>query len=213
MYDRTTVDILDYHSSMLLDSERLDAFRRAIQAVVKPGDIVLDIGCGTGILSLFACQAGAAHVYAVEQGQIIEIARHACRDNGFDDRVTFVEDWSSRIDVPRRADVLLSETIGNAAFDEGILGLVVDASKRLLVEGARMIPYALELWAAPVQADPYPPALAAWKDPLLPFDFPVGYTLSNNNLHPIQLEVADLLGEPVRLLKIDLAGRGPGGRG
>lgn len=206
MYDRTNADTLDYHGSMLMDSERIDAFRRAIDQVVRPGDVVLDIGCGTGILSLFACRAGAGHVYAVEQGPIIEIARRVCHDNGYQERVTFFENWSARIDLSRRADVLLTETIGNAAFDEGILGWVIDARKRLVVEGGRVIPCAVELWAAPVQVDPFPQALAGWRDPLLPFDFSVGYGLASNNLHPVQLEVAELLGESACLSRVDLGG-------
>ena len=75
MYDDTTLQIIEYHLSMLIDEVRTTSFLRAILGAVKPGDVVLDMGCGTGVLSYFACIAGARRVYAVEQGPIIELAK------------------------------------------------------------------------------------------------------------------------------------------
>ena len=92
MYDKSPLETLDFHRSMLVDEERCLTFMRAILNRVRPGDIVLDIGSGTGILTLFACLAGARHVYAVEQDSVIEVARRICRENGFEERVTFVKD-------------------------------------------------------------------------------------------------------------------------
>ena len=110
MYDHTVVDTLDFHHSMLLDEVRTRTFLQAILRAVKPGDVVLDIGSGTGILALFACLAGASHVYAVEEGSVIEIAEQVCRDNGFEERVTFLQDWSTNVELPERANVLVTET-------------------------------------------------------------------------------------------------------
>ena len=119
MYDKTPLQTLDFHRSMLVDEERCRSFMRAIFKTVRPGDIVLDIGSGTGILALFACLAGARHVYALEHDGVIEVARRICRDNGFGDRVTFVRDWSTNVELPERVDVVITETIGNIGFEEG----------------------------------------------------------------------------------------------
>ena len=67
--------VLRFQSFLLDDAPRLDTWREAIREAVRPGDVVLDLGAGAGILSLFACEAGAARVYAVEVGPSAELAR------------------------------------------------------------------------------------------------------------------------------------------
>lgn len=66
MYGRTILETIDYHQSMLRDETRMQSYLRAILQVVKPGDVVQDIGSGKGILAHFACMAGAKRIYAVE---------------------------------------------------------------------------------------------------------------------------------------------------
>jgi predicted RNA methylase len=76
MYDDKFLEILEYHHSILFDEVRTEIFSRAILKTVK---LILDMGCGTGILSYFACMAGARRVYAVEQGSIIAAAKLICK--------------------------------------------------------------------------------------------------------------------------------------
>lgn len=144
---------LQYHASLLADEDRVDRLRAAIHEVVRPGDVVVDIGTGTGLLAYFACQAGAARVFAIDDGPVIDLARELARLNGFDDRVEFFHDLSYRVELPERADVLITETLWNFGLGEGMAGFVADACRRLLKPGARVIPSAVELHVAPVQAD------------------------------------------------------------
>ena len=81
-----TMDTLDFHQSMIHDRRRVEAFRAAIEAAVQPGDVVLDIGTGTGLLACLAARAGARKVYAVEEGGIATVAAGVVADNGYDDR-------------------------------------------------------------------------------------------------------------------------------
>ena len=79
----------EVHRTMICDRVRTDAFRRAIESVVRPGDIVLDVGAGSGILSVFAARAGARRVYAVERTSVAVLAQELAAANGVGDVVQF----------------------------------------------------------------------------------------------------------------------------
>ena len=205
MYDKSPLETLDFHRSMLVDAERCLTFMRAILNRVRPGDIVLDIGSGTGILTLFACLAGARHVYAVEQDSVIEVARRICRENGFEERVTFVKDWSTNIELPERVDVVITETIGNMGFEEGILGWVIDARDRLLAAGGRIVPQVVTLIAVPVENQAAYRPVDIWLGDIFSFDFSAARAVAANNLHWIDLSPESFLSEPGHLARVELA--------
>lgn len=138
------------HVAMLDDRPRTSAFLEALREVVQPGDVVVDVGTGTGVLAVAAAQAGANKVYAIEAGGASRWAKAIFRANGFEDRITLVEGWSSQITLPEPADVLVSETIGNEALGEHVLEMVRDARKRLLKPGARVIPRRVKVYAVPL---------------------------------------------------------------
>jgi protein arginine N-methyltransferase 1 len=144
---------LQYHASLLADEDRVDRLREAIHEVVRTGDVVVDIGTGTGVLAYFACQAGASRVFAIDDGPVIDLARELALLNRFADRVEFFHDLSYRVELPERADVLITETLWNFGLGEGMVGFVADARRRLLKPQARIIPAAVDLHVAPVQAD------------------------------------------------------------
>src|SRR5262245_66163182 len=99
--------VVDAHRQYLADDVRVNAFRRAVEETVRPGDTVLDLGSGTGILGLFACAAGARRVYAVEETGLVELAREVARANGFADRITFLQRFSRHAELPERVDVVV----------------------------------------------------------------------------------------------------------
>jgi len=205
MFNKSPMTHLTYHLSMLTDHARVDAYRQAIFDTVRPGDIVLDIGTGTGILSLFACQAGARRVYAIEAGRIIEAARAVCKQNGFDDRVVFMQELSTKVELPERADVLITETIGNFGLEESILGYVRDARQRLLKDDARILPASLALHVVPLEAPQLHAAIESWNQPIAGLDFSSVRPLVVNNPHWVKLDAAWMLGQPAQLCKIELA--------
>ncbi|MBV6413089.1 MAG: 50S ribosomal protein L11 methyltransferase [Xanthomonadales bacterium] len=142
------------HIRMLRDRARTQAYLRAIRASVRPGDVVVDLGTGSGVLAVAAAQAGATRVYAIEASTMAAVARELAAVNGVGDRVRVVEGWSTTIDLPERADVLVSEIIGNDPTDERILECTADAVRRLLKPGARLLPQRLQVLAAPLQLSP-----------------------------------------------------------
>jgi precorrin-6B methylase 2 len=147
-----TFDNPEIHVQMLNDRVRTSKFIQAIESTVRPGDIVVEIGTGTGILALAAARAGASHVYAIEAGAIGHLAQEMFRSNGFADRITLVPGWSTETSLPVKADVLISEIIGNDPLGEGVLRFTRDALRRLVKPKARLVPSALEIWAVGVTA-------------------------------------------------------------
>ncbi len=197
--------IVDEHREYLSDPARLSAFARAIQEVVKPGDVVVDLGAGTGILGLLACRAGARKVYAIDAGGMIEVARAICRANGFGDRVEFIKDVSTRATLPERADVVVADQIGRFGFEAGVLQFFADARVRLLKPGGVTVPAALELWVAPVECPELFAQVEFWKTAPGGFDFEPARSWAANTGYPARLRGEQLLGDPAAGLSLDLS--------
>jgi ribosomal protein L11 methyltransferase PrmA/PRMT5 arginine-N-methyltransferase len=202
--------VVDEHRQYLADPVRISAFRRAIGRVVQPGHVVVDLGAGTGILGLLACQAGAARVYAIDDGGVIELAREICRANGFDDRVVFLKGLSTRLDLPEKADVVLADQIGRFGFDAGLLEYFSDARGRFLKADGVTVPAGLELVVAPVEHGALREQVEFWNSAPAGLDFRPARALAANTGYPVSLGPEHLLGEPAALASLDLAAAGPG---
>lgn len=148
----------DEHRQYLADPHRLAAFERAITQVVRPGDVVVDLGCGTGILGLFACRAGAAKVYAIDDGGILGIARQIAAANGFADRIVHIYGFSTRTELPERVDVVVADQMGGLGFEAGVVEFFGDAARRMLKPGGRLLPRGVATWMVPLEA----PDMTAW---------------------------------------------------
>jgi predicted RNA methylase len=153
---------LDEHREFLADAPRVNAFARAIAEVVEPGQVVVDLGCGTGILGLLACRAGAARVYAIDGGPMAEVAHGIAAANGCGDRVTIVRGHSLDVILPERADLVISDEMGRFGFDGGILEYFADARRRFLKANGRFLPSALSLWIAPIEREDAAAHAAFW---------------------------------------------------
>ena len=149
---------------MITDERRMDAYVTALQRAVRPDSIVLDIGTGTGIFAMLACQFGAHHVYAVEPGDGIHVARRVARENGYAERITFIQDITTRITLPERADVIISDLHGVLPYYGFHIPSIMDARQRLLAEGGTLIPQQDKMWAAVVTApDQYQENVYPWE--------------------------------------------------
>jgi 2-polyprenyl-3-methyl-5-hydroxy-6-metoxy-1,4-benzoquinol methylase len=138
------------HVDMLNDKTRTNSYLKSIRRNVQAGDVVLDIGTGTGIYAMAAARAGARHVYAIESGPIARAAKALFEANGLADRITLLRGWSTELWLPEPADVLISEVIGNEPLAEGVVGVTKDALKRLLKPDARLVPSRIRIYGLPV---------------------------------------------------------------
>lgn len=195
--------VLDEHRHYLADTPRLDAFDAALRATVQPGDVVLDLASGTGILGLLACQAGARRVYAIEAGGIVELARELARANGYGDRIVSIHDLSSRVQLPERVDVIVTDAAGRFGFDGGIIEILSDARRRFLKPNGRVIPRSLTLSVAPVDAREPSQHVSFWSEPVRGLSFAPAAIIARNTGYPRHIQPDEFVAPPTDFVVLD----------
>ncbi|KAK4655889.1 Ribosomal protein arginine N-methyltransferase rmt3 [Podospora pseudocomata] len=149
----------DIHETMLKDTIRTNAYRDFIynNKAIFAGKTVLDIGCGTGILSMFAAKAGAAKVLAVDNSAIIDKARENIFNNGLDNVITCIRGKIEEVTLPvPTVDIIVSEWMGYCLLYEAMLPSVLYArDKYLKPDTGLLVPSHTSMWIAPVADEEY----------------------------------------------------------
>jgi len=143
--------VLDY-GHMAADGVRMDAYSRAIAREVKPDSIVVDIGAGTGVLSLLAARAGARRVHAIEPNPAVWLIPELAAENGCADKIEIHPCTSFEVELTEKADVIISDLRGALALHGEHLSTLRDAKARLLKPGGTLIPARDRLFVAAVEA-------------------------------------------------------------
>jgi protein arginine N-methyltransferase 1 len=194
---------LEQFAQMFSDPLRMDAYRRAIAEYVKPGSVVVDLGCGPGIFALLACKAGARRVYAIDMNGVVDFGRHLAAANGMADRVQFLCGDSRQIHLPERADVIVSDVRGSLPLHSYAIGTLEDARVRFLAPGGRLLPSSDTLVCALVEnSSLYREIVDAWcAVPQL--DLSPGLALALNNTYFGKFQPSHLISDAQRWLKLD----------
>lgn len=173
--------LVDY-SWMLAHGARVDAYLAALARHVRPGSVVLDIGAGSGFFTLEACRLGARRVYAVDPSPSLHALRAVIEANGLGERVVCLNEASTAISLPERADVVISDLRGSLPLFGGHLASLADARARHLAEGGVLLPWRDSLRVAVVEAaEPHRRMLAPWGGRATPYDAtPIVRMLENN---------------------------------
>ncbi|MBP0014561.1 MAG: 50S ribosomal protein L11 methyltransferase [Roseofilum sp. SID2] len=140
------------YGSMIGDRGRMEAYTQALKQSVTPDSVVLDIGTGSGIFALLACQLGAKKVYAIDTNPAIEIGKQAAVANGYRDKIEFIQDLSTNVKLPELADVIISDLRGVLPLFQQHIGSLADARTRLLRPGGVLIPQQDNIWVSVVEA-------------------------------------------------------------
>lgn len=146
------------HEEMLKDSVRTRTYMNAIvqNKHLFQDKIVLDVGCGTGILSMFAAQAGAKHVYGIDCSGIITQAKQIVEDNHLSDKITLIRGKVEEVVLPvDKVDIIISEWMGYFLLYESMLDTVLYARDQWLVEGGLIFPDKATLYIAGIEDGEY----------------------------------------------------------
>lgn len=134
-------DCISSHLRMIWDEQRCHSYATAISRAIKPGDVVIDFGCGLGIWSMIAAKAGASRVYAIEAvDDMADMAKALIAENNLSDRIAVIHANAESVDLPEKADCLISELMNGAGFNEYDGEPLMKVRDRFLKPGGRMIP-------------------------------------------------------------------------
>merc|ERR1711910_181936 len=161
------------HEEMLKDEVRTLTYRNSMyhNKHLFKDKIVLDVGCGTGILSMFAAKAGAKHVYGVDMSGIVEQARTIVSQNGLADNVTIIRGKIEEIQLPvEKVDVIISEWMGYCLFYESMLDTVLYARDKWLAPTGLMFPDKATLYVCAIEDRQYKDDKINWWDDVYGFD-------------------------------------------
>jgi predicted RNA methylase len=197
---------LSGYGSMIADHVRIEAYTEALRRNVRQGSVVLDIGTGPGIFAVLACQLGASRVYALELDNIIQVARDLAAANGCADRIEFIQDISTRVTLPERADVMISDLRGVLPFFQRHIPSITDARRRLLAPGGILIPRRDTVWVAVVEAPlHYGSVVDVWEHNLLDQNLRPARELAVNNIQKMRLKAEQLMTRPQLWATLDYA--------
>lgn len=189
---------------MIADSVRTESYRKAIMETVRHGDVVLDLGAGLGVLSFFACKAGARKVYAIEkEPRLAFLAHQMCLVNGCQDRVFLIKNLSTKVNLPEKVDVIITEILGTFALDEKILSFVIDAKERFLKPGGNIIPAGCELFLTAVESEDHYKDVAFWDAEMYGIDFEPARQEAAKTPYATIITRQEFLSPPVSLKRVD----------
>jgi len=161
------------HEEMLKDEVRTLTYRNSMyhNKHLFKNKIVLDVGCGTGILSMFAAKAGAKQVFGVDMSGIVEQARIIVEKNGFADKVTLIRGKIEEITLPvPKVDIIMSEWMGYCLFYESMLDSVLFARDKWLADDGMMFPDRATLYITAIEDRQYKDDKINWWDDVYGFD-------------------------------------------
>lgn len=140
-----------YYQDMLADERRMRLYSEAISRVVRPGQVVADLGTGLGVLAIMAAKAGASKVYAIDiRPRVIPLLQRVIEANGVADRVTVVQADVRELVLDEPVDLIVNELIGDFGGDESIYECVQAFAAHNLKSGGRIVPERLTAYLAPV---------------------------------------------------------------
>ncbi|SDT95892.1 protein arginine N-methyltransferase 1 [Pseudomonas pohangensis] len=192
------------YGDMITNQPRMPAYAEALRQAITPGCTVIDIGAGTGIFSLLACQYGAGTVTAIEPADALMLLRETAAANGFSERIKMVQGLSTEHVPEQKADVIVSDIRGVMPLFEHHIPTICDARERLLAPGGTLIPMRDTLFAALAEhPESYQPCTEPWLQNDYGLDLRAGHRYAVNSWSKANLKPEQLLSASAELAVLD----------
>ncbi|KAI1768264.1 protein arginine N-methyltransferase 1 [Hypoxylon sp. FL1150] len=195
------------HEEMLKDEVRTKSYMNAIvqNKHLFKDKVVLDVGCGTAILSMFAVKAGAKHVIGVDMSTIIFKAKEIVKVNGMEDKITLIQGKMEEIEIPfPKVDIIISEWMGYFLLYESMLDTVLYARDKFLAKDGLIFPDKATIYACGIEDGEYKDEKIGFWDNVYGFDYsPLKETALAEPLVDT-VEVKAAVTDPTAILTLDL---------
>ncbi len=196
--------VLAEHFDYLSLEGRAELYDAAIARVIRPGDVVADLGCGFGVLGIQCLRAGAARVYGIDSSGAIAIARETVARAGLAEQYHCLSGSSYRMTLPEPVDLVICDHVGWFGLDYDIIPMLEDARRRLLKPGGRILPQKLRLVIAGVSSDACRTLADQWTAPPIPAEYHWLVDYQHNTKHSREYAAEEICTAPVVAGEIDL---------
>lgn len=200
---------LEEHYGYLSDAKRLALFQLGLARVIRPDDLVADVGCGFGVLGLICLHSGAARVWGIDSTDAIEVARETMARAHLATRYSCIRDKSFRVTLPKPVDVIVCDHVGYFGIDYGIINTLGDARRRFLKPGGRVVPNRIRLMLAGVTSSECRAKAEGWAGDSIPAEYHWLREYGINTRHSHMFSPNEIVTEPAILGTIDLNSDSP----
>jgi len=195
------------HEEMLKDEVRTRSYRDAIMqnAHIFKDKVVLDVGCGTGILSMFAAKAGAKHVIGVDMSSIIEKAKEIVAVNGLSSKITLLQGKMEEVTLPfPEVDIIVSEWMGYFLLYESMLDTVLYARDKYLKPKGLIFPDKATIFMAGIEDGEYKEEKIGFWDNVWGFDYKPLKAVAMAEPLVDTVDMKALVTDPTAVITLDL---------
>ncbi|KAJ5122393.1 hypothetical protein N7526_009330 [Penicillium atrosanguineum] len=203
----TSYDHHGIHEEMLKDDVRTRSYRDSLyqNRHIFKDKVVLDVGCGTGILSMFAARAGAKHVIGVDMSSIIEKAKEIVATNGLSDKITLLQGKMEEVHLPfPKVDIIISEWMGYFLLYESMLDTVLYARDTYLNPGGLIFPDKATMYVAAIEDGDYKDDKIGFWDNVYGFDYSPMKEIALTEPLVDTVEMKALVTDPCPIITFDL---------
>lgn len=195
------------HEEMLKDEVRTLTYRNSMynNKHLFKDKVVLDVGCGTGILCMFAKKAGAKHVYGIDMSSIIDHAKEIVKQNKLEKDITLIKGKVEEVDLPvEKVDIIISEWMGYCLLYESMLDTVIYARDKWLKPGGLMFPDKASMFITAIEDREYKEEKINWWDNVYGFDMSAIRNIALYEPLVDVVEAKQVVADSCRIKDIDL---------